>query len=196
MLVVNEEQQIVYIQDQQPVTSSLKIAEVFQKTHNKVLRDIRELKCSDKFRLSNFGQSVYHNKQGREMPMYVVTFDGFAILAMGYTGDNAMQFKERYINEFNRTRLILDSRTIMSVEQKTIKKTIAEVIHKQFPDVPDKARRKYFSRIHSEIKKLFNVRSYRDIPQNRLKEAIEYIHQRWDCPKLDSGDTKKRLDVG
>ena len=40
---------------------SLFVAEFFEKDHNKVLRDIRELDCSDEFRLSNFGQSYYIN---------------------------------------------------------------------------------------------------------------------------------------
>ena len=182
------EQQIVFVKDEQPVTNSLKIAEVFQKSHNKVLRDIRDLKCSESFRLSNFGHSTYKNKQGREMPMFIVTFDGFAILAMGYTGESAMQFKERYINEFNRTRQILDSRhfTLMSTEQKTIKLEIAKSIHSKFSDVPDKARRKYFSQIHLELKSMFNINSYRDIPQHKFQEAVEYIRNRWDCPTLDN----------
>ena len=35
--------------------TSLDIARIFEKEHNKVLRDIRELECSEEFRLSNFG---------------------------------------------------------------------------------------------------------------------------------------------
>lgn len=45
--------------------NSLMVAKLFEKDHNKVLRDIRELDCSNEFRLSNFGQSYYKNEQGK-----------------------------------------------------------------------------------------------------------------------------------
>ena len=67
--------------------SSLKVAEYFKKDHNKVLRDIRELDCSEEFRLSNFGQSSYINEQGKKQPCYAMTRDGFVFLCMGYSDD-------------------------------------------------------------------------------------------------------------
>lgn len=48
------------------VVSSLDVADTFGKEHNKVLRDIRELGCSNEFRLSNFGQSEYINSQNKK----------------------------------------------------------------------------------------------------------------------------------
>lgn len=39
------------------VVTSLDVAETFEKRHDHVLRDIKELGCSDEFRLSNFGES-------------------------------------------------------------------------------------------------------------------------------------------
>lgn len=85
----------------QVVTTSLKVAEVFQKEHRRVLQDIRELACSENFRLHNFVQSSYTNAQNKKMPMFIITKDGFALLVMGYTGEKAMAFKEAYINAFN-----------------------------------------------------------------------------------------------
>lgn len=81
--------------------TSLDVAETFGKEHNHVLRDIKELGCSEEFRLSNFGQSSYVNAQNRKQPMYYMTRDGFTLLVMGYTGDLAMKFKEAYIRQFN-----------------------------------------------------------------------------------------------
>ena len=89
------------------VVTSLDIALTFEKEHNKVLRDIRELECSDDFRLSNFGQSFYFNSQGKKMPMYYMTRDGFTLVAMGYTGEKAMKFKEGYIRQFNAMEKVL-----------------------------------------------------------------------------------------
>lgn len=102
--------QLVFIENGRAVTDSLTVAEVFEKAHDKVLRDIRGLGCSDEFRLSNFGESVYVNGQGREMPKYLITEKGFTLLAMGYTGQKAMEFKERYIAEFDRMRQQLQNR--------------------------------------------------------------------------------------
>ena len=89
------------------VVSSLDVADTFGKEHNKVLRDIRELGCSNEFRLSNFGQSEYINSQNKKMPMYYMTRDGFTLLVMGYTGEKAMQFKEAYIRQFNQMEQLL-----------------------------------------------------------------------------------------
>ncbi|MCY9544844.1 Rha family transcriptional regulator, partial [Paenibacillus alvei] len=101
--------EILFVDNGRVVTDSLTVAEVFEKAHDKVLRDIRGLGCSDDFRLSNFGESTYINGQGREMPKYLITEQGFTLLAMGYTGQRAMEFKERYISEFDRMRQQLQS---------------------------------------------------------------------------------------
>lgn len=83
------------------VVTSLDVAETFEKRHDHVLRDIKELGCSDEFRLSNFGESSYTNSQNKKQTMYYITRDGFTLLAMGYTGEKAMKFKEAYIKQFN-----------------------------------------------------------------------------------------------
>lgn len=186
-MLTTMKQQLVFVQDKQAVTDSLTIANAFEKGHDKVLRDIRGLKCSEQFRLANFGESSYMNKQRREMPMFIVTFDGFSMLAMGYSGEKAIQFKERYINEFNRTRQILESHqvTLLAAEQKQVQLVIASVIHYRYSAIPDKARRKYFTRLYGQLKKQFNVMSFRDIPRSRLNEAINFIKE-FDSPNLAS----------
>lgn len=55
------------------VVSSLDVAETFGKQHAHVLRDIKELECSEEFRLSNFGESSYINSQNKKQPMYYMT---------------------------------------------------------------------------------------------------------------------------
>jgi Rha family phage regulatory protein len=87
--------------EERTVVSSLDIAETFGKEHRRVLQDIREIGCSKEFRLHNFVQSSYENSQGKQQPMFLVTRDGFVLLAMGYTGELAMRFKEAYIKQFN-----------------------------------------------------------------------------------------------
>ena len=82
-------------------TDSRIVAARFGKRHDDVLRAIRGLGCSEEFRLRNFAESDYVNEQGRQQPMYRMTRDGFALLAMGFTGREAMAWKERFIDAFN-----------------------------------------------------------------------------------------------
>lgn len=83
------------------VVTSLDIAETFGKEHKNVLKDIRELECSERFGRLNFEQTSYTDSFNRKQPMYYITRDGFTLLVMGYTGKKAMQFKEAYIGQFN-----------------------------------------------------------------------------------------------
>jgi len=92
-----------------PVTTSLIVASIFNKAHKHVLRDIDELSCSDEFRQSNFGLSSYRSSQNKKLPMYMMTEDGFSFLVMGYTGEKAGEFKEKFIFSFNKLKTELKS---------------------------------------------------------------------------------------
>lgn len=95
------------------VTTSLIVAEVFGKRNADVLRDIRNLHCSPEFKERNFALMVKINElqQGgaQKSEYYEMTKDGFSFLVMGYTGDKAGQFKEMFINEFNKREMMLKS---------------------------------------------------------------------------------------
>ncbi|MFX4303658.1 phage antirepressor KilAC domain-containing protein [Alicyclobacillus tolerans] len=95
---------LVFVENHRPVTDSLTVAEVFGKRHDRVLQDIRELECSIHFRLHHFVESSYTNQQNRTMPKFLMTEQGFTLLVMGYTGKEAMRFKEAYIEEFEKMR--------------------------------------------------------------------------------------------
>ena len=84
------------------VVSSRDIARVFEKNHQHVMRDIRNIIENDaQWGASNFGQSSYMNEQSKSQPEYLISRDVFTILVMGYTGEKAMQFKKAYIAAFN-----------------------------------------------------------------------------------------------
>lgn len=91
-------------------TDSLKIAEHFGKKHLHVLRSISKLMnelgqsnfgLSSDFAQLNFEPSTYLNKQNKPQPMYHLSRDGFALLAMGFTGQKALYWKVQFINAFN-----------------------------------------------------------------------------------------------
>ncbi|MEC0234037.1 Rha family transcriptional regulator [Paenibacillus kribbensis] len=104
--------QLVFIREGQAVTDSLIVAEAFEKEHGRVLRDIRDLQCSNEFRVGNFAESTYKNGQGRDTPKIIMTEQGFTMLGMSYTGPKAMEFKERYITEFHRMREQIQSAAV------------------------------------------------------------------------------------
>ena len=93
---------------------SLFVAELFEKNHKEVLRDIRKITdplsgLSEEFRQRNFAPSSYRNQQNKKQPCYYLTRDGFTMLVMGYTGQKAMQFKELYIKRFNEMEKVIKS---------------------------------------------------------------------------------------
>lgn len=88
-------------------TDSTKVAAVFGKSHDDVLKRIRALRRelpSD--RLGYFAETVSArpNPSGGadiQSVAYLMTRDGFTLLAMGFTGKRALAFKLAYIDAFN-----------------------------------------------------------------------------------------------
>ena len=81
--------------------TSLDISNRFGKEHKVVLRAIENTECTQGFRRRNFALSSYNNSQNKPQPMYEITRDGFVFLCMGFTGQQAALWKERYIDAFN-----------------------------------------------------------------------------------------------
>ena len=99
---------------------SLFVAELFDKQHKHVLRDIAKITepisgLSEEFIKSNFTADSYKDKTGRKLPCYQMTRDGFTMLVMGYTGAKAMRFKELYIRRFNEMENFI--KTLVSARQ-------------------------------------------------------------------------------
>ena len=93
---------------------SLYVAELFEKNHKEVLRDIRNIVApnsglSKEFTERNFALGSYKDKQNQKRPCYYLTRDGFTILVMGYTGKKALRFKELYIRRFNEMEELIKS---------------------------------------------------------------------------------------
>lgn len=102
--------ELVSIVNDVPKTTSLIVAKYFGKRHADVLRAIEKLDCSKEFNERNFALVDYTDVKGEKRPCYELTKDGFTFLAMGFTGKKSAQFKEAYINEFNRMANIISQR--------------------------------------------------------------------------------------
>lgn len=86
-----------------PAVTSLQVAEHFGKEHRNVLADVRNTiaKCSESFSALNFQLAEYTDEQAKPRPMYLLSKDGFMMVAMAYTTPEAMRIKEAYIARFN-----------------------------------------------------------------------------------------------
>ena len=125
---------VVQIVDGNAVTTSRKVAEVFEKQHKDVLRAIRELEMPEDFGQRNFAPSEYEatNNLGKTVkyPEYLITKDGFSLLVMGFTGKKAMEFKIAFINAFNTMEEELKRQTLSCRRPANIAATTAELIEK------------------------------------------------------------------
>lgn len=93
--------ELLTISNGQPTASSRDIAEHFGKRHDHVLRDIETLGKD----LPNFGEMFFDTEipdsYGRQQRAYLMNRDGFTLLAMGFTGKEALEWKVKYMNAFN-----------------------------------------------------------------------------------------------
>ncbi|MBN2642029.1 MAG: Rha family transcriptional regulator [Victivallales bacterium] len=109
--IIDPEQLHVRIIDGKAMVSSRVVAEVFRKRHDNVIRDIESLQVPDTWLALNFEEIKSSSNLGkgrtREYKAYNMTRDGFTILAMGFTGKRAMEFKLAYIEAFNAMELTL-----------------------------------------------------------------------------------------
>ena len=88
-------------ESKQVVTDSRTVAESFEKRHDNVMQAIEKLKKDVLNFKEMFCKTTEPDKYGREQPVYVMNRDGFTLLAMGFTGSKAMQWKLKYIEAFN-----------------------------------------------------------------------------------------------
>lgn len=93
---------LVIVKENKAVTTSQKVAESFGKEHRTVIRNIKNLTAQNCAVKKMFVESTYINSRGQEWPMYYMNRDGFVLLAMGFTGKKALDFKLKYIDAFNR----------------------------------------------------------------------------------------------
>ena len=98
---------LVQVQNNQVVVSSLDVAEHFRKRHCDVLEAIRvEMGVTensvDPLEAEMFYETTYtHPQNKQEYPMILMNRDGFSLVVMGFTGKKASEWKRKYIYAFN-----------------------------------------------------------------------------------------------
>lgn len=151
--------------DERAACTSLDVAETFGKEHNHVLRDIRELGCSEEFNRSNFGQISYTDSMNRKQDAVVMTRDGFTLLVMGYTGETAMKFKEAYIRQFNAMEAALQGKLIERQKGIAVRQALTKALQQSNED----------ARMHGHAYSVYTNCIYKvlfGMDANRLREKF------------------------
>ncbi len=162
----------------QITTTSQQISEHFGKRHADVIRAIRKLEAPDDFTERNFALSEFTDSTGRKLPAYRITRDGFTLLAMGFTGKEAMQWKVAYLTAFNKMEQELLARTARphnpALDYDRISPAQAQDLKELVHAVVD-AKVQGFGETWARLHKRFRVNSYLELPATRFEEARDYL---------------------
>lgn len=158
-----------------PVTTSFIVAQYFEKQHKNVIRDIEELLAKKPaLRGLNFELTQEIKQIGaatRSVPVYLIDRKGFSLLAMGFTGAKALDFKCAFYDQFERMEEALrapsdQSALITTTEQYEIRKAI-------------KARAKnssvHYQTVYNALYDYFKIASYKDLRHDQMKAALALI---------------------
>lgn len=107
--------ELIELKNNEAVTTSLKVAEKFHKRHDKVISEIeRKYPKLIKGDVRNGGAKFFvkgtYENRGKTYPMFYMTRDGYSLLVMGFTGEEALEWKLKFIEAFNKMELLLAER--------------------------------------------------------------------------------------
>lgn len=120
---------ILSTQNGEPVASSREVAKRFGKEHKHVLAAIRQILVADNSATKFFHETAFEYR-GQRFPEYLMNRDGFALLAMGFTGKEAVTWKLKYIEAFNQMekQLAAQHKDQQAVQDENIQRAIDQVI--------------------------------------------------------------------
>ena len=161
-----------------PVTSSRIVAEYFGKKHSDVVRAIQTIitQKPDLQASRNFAQWSEEVEIGSGAKRSVVCFwmdrKGFSILAMGFTGAKALDFKCAFYDEFERMEKELHKQDACPIATLTPAQQLAirEAVAKRAKDVSAN-----YQTIYRAIYARFQVPRYTEILAKDFDKAIEFI---------------------
>lgn len=193
-LVAQPIENIVEADDGGMFTTSLIVAQAFEKEHKDVLKAISNLECSEEFSRRNFAHTPYvHPQNGQTYPAFRLTRDGFAFLAMGFTGKRAAVWKEKFLEAFNamERRLTAPGRCLSlpptepdDVRQQRIIKILRGLIaYWAFVDKLPYAVAELALAIHVGLERLEDITEEEN--GKRIQAAFDYL---WEVSNRPTGD--------
>lgn len=158
-----------------PVTSSRIVAEYFSKKHSDAVRAIDSIiaKKPELLASRNFAQWSEEVEIGsgakRTVTGYWMDQKGFCILAMGFTGAKALEFKCAFYDEFERMKNELEApTTITPAEQRAIQREVAIRAHKTSSN---------YRTIYRAIKARYQIARYDQLPRTQLEDCLDFIRE-------------------
>lgn len=168
-----------------PIASTRRVAEIFSKRHDHVLRDVQNIIISlpkSEERNSNTNQyftSSTYKDRGKKYPEYLMTRDGFTLLAMGFTGKKAMTFKIAYINRFNEMeafiRNLYEAKVDFPELTQAIMESHEEPKHYHFSNELDMINRIVLGMSTKQFKEVNNLGKVSSIRAHLMPGQIENI---------------------
>ena len=165
-----------------PATTSLDVAKFFGKRHGNVVRDVYQLidNTPETFSRLSFELASYLDEQAKNRPMFIIYRDGFTLLAMGYTGPEAMRFKLAYIEAFNALEAELQRQRegalppadALAPSQQAQLKALVDA---KVGMLPKEHQRKGYGEVWSRFARHFEIAKYTQLPPERMSEAVEYL---------------------
>lgn len=162
-----------------PVTTSRKVAEVFDKEHKNIIRDVEKIIDDMKSRGLDLSHQMFvvdsYKSRGKDYKQYLLSQDGFTLLAMGFTGSKALGFKVAYIKAFNEMKKELEEfrykRKIAVESYKRVTKALKEKLG-------DNARPYHFSNEANMIQKIvlgMSAKKYCEVHNIEKKNLREHL---------------------
>lgn len=125
--------ELVFSSGSKVLTNSVLVAKKFGKEHKHVLESIRKIMTAENSAvLGMFEESNYLNEQNKKQPMFIMNRDGFTLLAMGFTGKQAMDFKLDYIGAFNKMEATIKNNQVAALPDFTNPAEAARAWAEQF----------------------------------------------------------------
>lgn len=124
---------LVIMHDRQAVTTSLILAEAFNKQHKNVIQAIEaKINTAENSALlkNMFVEDSYIASNGKQNKMYYLNRDGFTFIAMGFTGRKADEFKLKYIDAFNKMEEQIRNQSLQVQNQSTDDLKRANLLYK------------------------------------------------------------------
>ena len=164
--------ELVFIENDNVVVSSRDIANSFGKLHKHVLDNIENIKAENSAVTSMFFKTSYKAGTGKKYKEYLMNRDGFSLLAMGFTGAKALEWKLKYINAFNEMEAEIKNKIVARTKSigirhiltDTIRDSIPESPHKKFayPNYTKLTYKILFNKTAKELKDYYKTDSIRD----------------------------------
>lgn len=168
----------LHVVEGRPVTSSRIVSEYFEKKHSDVVRAIEAIstKKPELVASRNFAQWSEQVEIGsgakRTVTGYWMDRKGFCLLAMGFTGSKALEFKCAFYDEFDRMEKALSGESGPDFIDEAQQREIQRAVGRRAAGIG-----KNFSLIYGALKDRFDIPRYTCLQKRDFEVALDFIQK-------------------